>query len=187
MLEIKFDAIDGWDDTDEDESKHHFIDLPPLTIRLEHSLVSISKWEMKYHKPYLVKENRTLEEQLDYIKFMVVEPKEPIDENYFRFLTPEQHKMIDDYIEDPMTATLFYDVEKQFGKKDIITNEIIYYWLVTLQIPFEVQYWHINRLITLVKVVNMKNNPGNKLSKSELYKRNLAQNEARLAKYKTTG
>ena len=185
MLEITIDELEYWDDTDEDETKHHFATVPGVTIQLEHSLVSISKWEQKWKIPYLQEGKTKTEEQLlDYIKCMTLNK---VDDTYYRLLSPEQIYEIKAYIDDSMTATWFSDREKKTGKKDIITNEVIYAWLVLLNIPFEVQYWHFSRLITLIQVVNEKNSPPKKTSRSDLLKKQYELNEARLAKYNTTG
>lgn len=202
MLEIKINGIFYWDDSSENESDHHFVDLPPVTLKLEHSLVSISKWEAKWKKPYLQEGVRTdRKEILDYIKCMTLnyreikaiedklrEADDSIEEDvYYNLLNSEQHEKIQNYIDDSMTATWFTNREKKFGKKEIVTSEVIYSWLVALQIPFEVQYWHLNRLITLVNVVNDKNTPKKKRSRADVLKEQYKQNEARLAKYGTTG
>ena len=121
---------------------------------------------------------------MDYIKCMTLNK---VDDTYYRLLSPEQIYEIKAYIDDSMTATWFSDREKKTGKKDIITNEVIYAWLVLLNIPFEVQYWHFSRLITLIQVVNEKNSPPKKTSRSDLLKKQYELNEARLAKYNTTG
>ena len=184
MLEIKIDDIEYWDDSDEDESKHHFAFIPGVVIQLEHSLVSISKWEMKWKIPYNNGEQKTVEQTWDYFKCMTLNE---VDDQYYKLLSPEQINEINNYINDPMTATWFSDREKKNGKKEIITNEVIYGWLVLLQIPFEVQYWHINRLLTLVQVVNEKNSPPKKRSRADMLKRQYELNEERLAKYNTTG
>lgn len=185
MLEIVIDELEYWDDTDEDETKHHFAKVPGVTIQLEHSLVSISKWETKWKIPYLQEgKQKTLEQTLDYIKCMSLNE---VDDAYYRLLTIDQINEIHKYINDSMTATWFSNREEKTGKKEIITNEVIYAWLVLLQIPFEVQYWHLNRLLTLVQVVNEKNAPPKKTSKSDLLRRQYELNEARLAKYGTTG
>lgn len=183
-LDIYIPATEYWDNTDEDETKHHFVDIPEAIIKLEHSLVSLTKWEIKWRKPYLSETEKTQEQKIDYIKCMSLNK---VDDIYYSLLTEEQHEQINNYINDPMTATFFYNREKKFGKKEIVTNEVIYSWLVALQIPFEVQHWHLSRLLTLVQVVNDKNTPKKKRSKSDVLKEQYAQNEARLAKYNTTG
>lgn len=202
MLEIKLDGLTYWYDEDEDESKHHFVDLPSVTIKLEHSLVSISKWEMKYKKPYL-EENakRTYEEELYYIKCMTLNYDEikaiedelrasdsTIEEDiFYKLLTPQQRIDIQKYQDDPMSATWFYKKENEHGKKSIVTSEVIYYWLVAQQIPFEVQYWHFNRLLTLVNVCNDKNTPKKKRPIRDVLQEQYRLNEERLKKFNTTG
>lgn len=145
-------------------------------LSLEHSLVSISKWEAKWKKPFLHTNEKTYEEILDYIKCMTI--TQNVDPYVYTCLTNSNLKDINEYINDSQTATTFNDKN---GKKsrEIITSELIYYWMVALEIPFECQRWHINRLLTLIKVCNIKNSPSKKMSKSEILKQNKSLNEAR--------
>lgn len=177
-----------------DESKNEFVYIKGQTIALEHSLVSVSKWEAKYHKPFLSKDPpKTGEEIFDYIKFMTLTQNVP-DELYYN-LSKENIELIQKYIDDPMTATWFSDDFNKDGSKrtrskrtgEVITSEIIYYWMVAYQIPFECQKWHLNRLITLVRVCESKQEKPKKLSKRDLASRNTALNEARRARLKSKG
>lgn len=171
-----------------DEKKQEFIPIKSekeRVLQLEHSLVSLSKWESKWHKAFLTKEEKTYEETIDYIKCMTLNHNVP-DEVYYR-LTEENVDSIKKYIEDPMTATVFPNEKKQVGPKETITSDLIYYWMVSLNIPFECQKWHINRLLTLVRVCNLKNQPPKKMSKNALAQRNHALNAARRKRLHTSG
>lgn len=169
-----------------DEQKEEFVYSKVTTLQLEHSLLSLSKWESKWRKPYLSQKNMTDEEILDYIKCMTITPNVS-DEVYSR-LSVENINSIAKYIESPMTATWFSDNEPK-GKmnNEQITSELIYYWMVALQIPFECQKWHLNRLLTLIRVCNIKNQPPKKMSQSEIARRNRALNEARKKTMNTRG
>ena len=153
-------------------------------LQLEHSLVSISKWEAKWHKPFLTDEKKTDEETLFYIKCMTLND---VNENVYKKLTSKNIKTIMEYINDSMTATWFSDSKN--GKsnhstsKETITSELIYYWMIALQIPFECQYWHIRRLLTLIHICSIKNSPDKKMTKKELYSHHAALNKARRAKF----
>ena len=151
---------------------------------MEHSLVSLSKWESRWHKPFLSKNDKSGEEMLDYIRCMTITQNVP-DEVYFALDTNELMK-INDYLNDSMTATT---ITKQQGKSrgEIITSEIIYYWMISLQIPFECEKWNLNRLLTLIEVCNIKNSPGKKMSKSEIMRRNRTLNAARKQQMHTRG
>jgi len=153
-----------------------FVYIDETVLSLEHSLVSISKWESKWHKPFISKEKKSTEETIDYIKCMTL--TQNVNPNVYYAIPNDLIEKIGDYIDNPMTATKFYD---QNGKQsnEIITSEVIYYWMVTLGIPFECQKWHLNRLLTLIRVCNEKNKPPKKLSKSELYARNIRLNAQR--------
>ncbi len=160
---------------------NEFIQVEGKSLTLEHSLVSISKWESKWHKPFLGTDQKTNEELIDYIKCMTLTKN--VDPNIYLVLTKENVQDIEDYIDDPMTATTFSDDKRQVngvgGRKKIITAEIIYYWMIALNIPLECQKWHLNRLLTLIRVVNIKNQPNKKMSKKELMNRNRQLNAAR--------
>ena len=159
------------------EQTGEFISVKKQTLQLEHSLVSLSKWESKWHKPFLGKEDKTFDETIDYIRCMTL--SQNIDPNIYMFLTQENIKEINDYIGDPMTATTFSDDGNGRNNREIITSELVYYWMVALNIPFECQKWHLNRLLTLIRVCNIKNTPPKKMSKRAVMSRNSALNAAR--------
>lgn len=180
MLKITVPGLELYD-----ESKNEFINYKDQILQLEHSLVSISKWEAKWHKPFLSDEDKTLEEIIDYIKCMTI--TQNVKSDVYDRLTSDNIQTINDYIQDSMTATTFSDDKKKTGKKEIVTSEVIYYWMVTYNIPMECQKWHLNRLLTLVKVCTIKNSPPKKMSNSEIISRNKALNAARRKKLNTKG
>lgn len=179
MLEIIVPGLEFYD-----EEKGEFLYHDTKTLQLEHSLVSISKWEAKWCKPFLDGKSKNPEEIIDYVRCMTI-TKNVNDEVYER-LTEDNIMAINFYIEAPMTATTFKD-EKSGPNREIITSELIYYWMVAYNIPFECQKWHLNRLLTLVKVCNIKNNPPKKMSRQELIERNRALNNARKKELNTHG
>ena len=185
MLEIKVDSHEGYN-----EKTNEFINIQPVTLQLEHSLISISKWESKWHKPFLQSSNNLSQEEIiDYIKCMTVSPGN-VDDKVYYFLSQDNVTSIIDYIKNPMTATWFKQDDKKPPSKEIITSELIYYWMVALQIPFECQKWHLNRLLVLIRVCNVKNEESmskNKMSKRELMSRNAALNAQRKARLHTKG
>lgn len=179
-----------------DEEKNMFFMFPAkdTTLTLEHSLLSISKWEEKWHKPFLNDEQLTEEQTLDYIRCMCVNPSsESVDMMLLLNLSQENIKKINDYIGNQMTATFFNDkdIKKKTGKR-VITNELIYYWMTAYQIPFSCEKWHINKLLTLIKVCNAENeaqaekqkvNPKKprKMSKSQIASRDALNAQRRAA------
>lgn len=180
MLKLQIEENTLWNEKDET-----FIDIPKTTLQLEHSLVSLSKWEAKYHKPFLSTERNT-EETLEYVKCMIMNNN--VDPNIVYALSDSNIKMITDYISDSMTATWFTDTNKEEeSKEEVITSEIIYYWMISLQIPFECQKWHLNRLLTLIRVCNEKNAPKKNMTQKEILERNRILNEQRKAKYRSRG
>ena len=180
MLQITIPAVEQWD-----ENHQKFIQTKEQTLQLEHSLVSLSKWESKWCKPFLGKGAKTDEEILDYIKCMTL-TKNVKPETYY-CLTPENIKQINEYIEAPMTATTFSKDNKK-GNNEVVTSELIYYWMIALQIPvIECQKWHLNRLLTLIRVCNIKNSPPKKMSKREVMSRNAQLNAARKKQLNTKG
>lgn len=153
-------------------------------LTLEHSLVSVSKWESKWHKPFLGRGEKTDEETLDYIRCMTL--TQNVDPLVYLALSRENVSMIKDYINDPMTATTFSN-QNQKPNREIITAEIIYYWMISMGIPFECRKWHLNSLLALIHTVGLKNQPKKKMSKSAAMKQQHALNAARLARSGGTG
>ena len=157
-------------------------------ILLEHSLLSISKWEAKWHKPYLTDEKKTDEEIRDYIRCMTISPNVP--DYLYNYIPNNELNKIVEYINDPSTATTIkeHNVINR-PNREILTNELIYYYMFKLEIPKECEKWHINRLITLLRIFGIKDSDpkANKLSRSELIARNKAINARNRAKYKTKG
>ena len=166
-----------------DESTQEFITTKEHKLTLEHSLVSLSKWESMYCKPFLSKDEKTFEESIDYIKCMCT--TQNIDDSIFKLLTTDNISEINAYIEAPMTATWYKRESSSQGR--VVTSELIYYWMITLNIPFECQKWHLNRLLTLINVCNLENQPKKKMNKKELYSRNAEINAARKAKMNSKG
>lgn len=180
MLQITLPAIEQWD-----EEREKFINAKEQVLQLEHSLVSLRKWESKWHKPFLSKEDKTEEETLDYIKCMTI-TQNVNPEVYYR-LTPNHFQQIHDYINDPMTATTFSENKHEKASREIITAELIYYWMVALTIPPQYEKWHLNSLLTLIKVCNIKNAPPKKQSKRDIMSRNAALNAARRKQLNSKG
>lgn len=170
---------EGWD-----EKKQEFVEPKVQVLQLEHSLVSLEKWEATWHKPFLSKEEKTIEETIDYIRCMTI--TQNVKPEVYDLLTDENISSIETYIEDPMTATKFIDNKQQPSRK-VITSEVIYYWMIKFSIPFECRKWHLNRLLALIKVCCAESLPPKKMSKAEIIRRNREINESRKKKLNTAG
>ena len=180
MLRITIPAVEQWD-----EIKQEFIQTKEQTLQLEHSLVSLSKWESKWNKPFLSKEAKTNAETIDYIKCMTISHN--VDPEVYNFLTTEHIEQINKYIEAPMTATTFVEDKSGRRNREVITAELIYYWMIALTIPFECQKWHLNRLLTLIRVCNIKNAPPKKMGKKATASHYAQLNAARRQQMNTRG
>jgi len=180
MLHITIPATELWN-----EFRQEFINTKAQSLQLEHSLVSISKWESKWQKPFLTKEKKTSEETLDYIKCMTLTQNVPSEA--YNHLSYNNIVDINNYIESPMTATTIREQKQKSGVDEQLTSELIYYSMVALNIPFECQKWHLNRLITLIRVCNIKNTPPAKRSKRDIMSQNAALNELRKQQLNTKG
>lgn len=181
MLKITIPETELWD-----EKTETFVKIEPKELILEHSLESLSEWESKWCKPFYSNKEKTDEENIDYIKCMTI--NEDVDDFSYLCLTEENIKRIKQYIDAPMTATTFRgENEQKHNRSEVMTNEIIYYYMITLNIPFECQKWHLNRLLTLIRVCTIKSKPPKKMSQSEIMRRNSALNEARRKKFRTNG
>ena len=182
MLEIKVKGAEFWNDEIEE-----FVIVEPCTLMLEHSLISLSKWESKWKKPFLNNDAKTVEETRDYVRCMTIN-KNVTDSTYLA-LTSYDLKKINEYIGDTMTATTFHtrDGKSKGGRGEIMTAEVIYFYMISFGIPFECEKWHLNRLLTLIKVCNIKNAPKQKMSKAAAAKQQRALNAQRRAKSGSRG
>lgn len=181
MLELVIPlSSEGWD-----EEKQEFVEPKVQILRLEHSLISLSKWESKWHKSFLNTKEMSYEETIDYIRCMTLTHN--VDPEVYSRLTTENIIQVRDYISDPMTATYFSEDKSGKNNREIITAELIYYWMISLGIPVEFQKWHLNKLITLIRVCNIKNAPPKKRSKRDIMSRNAALNAARKKQLNTKG
>ena len=169
-----------------DEKNMKFVTVKGQTLRLEHSLVSISKWESKWKKSFLASGELTPEETKDYIRFMTI--TQNVNPLIYDLITNEQIQKVRDYISDPMTATWFTKKEGKAGNRAIITNEIVYYYMTAFQIPFDpCEKWHFNRLMTLIKVCDEKNAPQKKMSARDAAAQRRNLNAARRARSHSRG
>ena len=161
MLDITVPSYEYYD-----ERTNTFGTTKETILHLEHSLISVAKWESKWNVPFIGTAEKTVEQCIDYVRCMT----------------------INQYIDKPMTAAWFSeDKNERHGRNEAITADLIYYWMIALNIPFECEKWHLNRLLTLVRVCNLKNAPPKKMTKNEIYARNQALNAARRAKSRTKG
>lgn len=172
MFQLMIPGKELWD-----EKKEEFVRTKDVTLCLEHSLVSLSKWEAKWHKPFLGKGEKSPEETVDYIRCMTL--TQNVNPSVYDWIDENAMKQVSDYIADPMTATWFSKEDKSPPGREVVTAEVVYYWMIALNIPFECQKWHLNRLLTLIRVCNAKNATPKKLGKKQLAKRNAALNAAR--------
>jgi len=172
MIEIKLLPQEFWDPV-----KEEFINTPDMTIRMEYSLVSVSRWERKWKKPYLSVESKTDDEFFDFLRCMTITPKD-VPMFVYRSLPQSTINEIIKYMNDPMTATTF-PKDNKTGGREIVTAEIIYYQMFSLNIPLECEKWHLNRLMTQIRVCAVKNAPKKKMSRRETMSQNAALNAQR--------
>lgn len=181
MLELRIASVELYD-----EKLEEFFTVPGQTLKLEHSLVSLAKWESKWEKPFLSKNNMTLAEVTDYIRCMTI--TQNVDPFIFSYVARYHLDEVYKYMELPMTATTFSKNKEPWkGSSEVVTAEIIYYWMTVYNIPIDCQRWHLNRLLTFINVCNIKNQPKKKMPLKELHKRNYELNNKRLAELNTTG
>lgn len=168
-----------------DEKNNEFIQIKDTDLILEHSLISISKWESKYHKPFLDNKNMTNKEFLDYIRCMTI--SQNVNPDVYTAITQANCIEIQEYMNDKMTATWFSDKNNPKSKQKSVTSEVIYSWMVGLGIPFKCETWHINRLLTLIRVCNIENSPKKKMKKGDIFKQNAMLNNARRQMMNSSG
>ena len=179
MLVVKVPEREHFDD-----ATNKFLVYPAETLKLEHSLVSLSKWESKWEKPFISKGEKSPEETLDYIRCMTLNS---VSDRVYSNITTLEIDQISKYIDSPMTATTFSENGQPDKNREMVTSELIYYWMIALSVPVEFENWHLNRLLTLIRVCNIKNTPPKKASKREILNRNRNLNAARKQQLGTTG
>lgn len=168
-----------------DESLNEFITINEISLTLEHSLVSISKWESKWHVPYLNNRDKTPEQAIDYIRCMTI--TQNVDSEMYKYIPESEIIRVKEYIEDPMTATTITRPEGSSRSLRVITSEVIYFYMATYNIPVEFEKWHLNRLLTLIDVCNEENKPKKSMSMAQIMSRNASLNAKRRAMYNTKG
>ena len=173
-LELDVSIPEMWDSI-----KNEFSEGSTIHLVLCHSLVAISKWEAKWHEPFLSKNEKTNEQLVDYIRCMVLEPK-VVDPKIFSYIGNSDFAKIRDYISDPMSATKMYTNPNEKASNEKVTSELIYYWMISLGIPVQFENWHLNRLLTLIKVCGVKNQQQNAMGKTRKPTSSELANRARL-------
>lgn len=167
------------------EEANEFVLVGGTQLQLEHSLVSLSKWESKWEKPFLGKDQKSGEEIFDYVRCMALDEETPRE--LFYQLNDDHFKKVNAYLDSKQTATWFSPRTNAPRSREVITAELIYYWMIAFEIPWEAQHWHLNRLFTLIQVCNAKQSKPEKMSKAELNRRNRELNEQRKKQLGTTG
>lgn len=171
MLEITIPDTELYD-----EIANEFVEVKGVVLRLEHSLVSISKWESNWKEPFLSEEPKTLAQTIDYVRCMTI--NQNVDPKVYEALTNENINAVNEYIGESRTATTFSDTNKS-SRKDIITSELIYWWMAQFNIPMECQKWHLSRLLALVRIASIKSSPQKNMSRRAVLSQNAALNAAR--------
>ena len=180
MLKIKVEDGELFD-----EASYEFVSIEGRVLQLEHSLISLSKWESKWHKPFLNNDKKTVEEIIDYIRCMTI--SQNVNPLIYNVLSRKNIEAVEKYLADPMTATVVKKTQSR-SKQRMITSELIYYWMVSFDIPFEpCEKWHLNRLLTLIDVCNIENSPKKKMRKGDIFKQNAQLNAARKKSLGTKG
>ena len=179
MLQISVPSFELYD-----EATNRIEQIKGRDLQLEHSLVSVSKWESKWKKPFLETDRKTREETIDYIRCMTL--TQNVDPKLYQGVTYDNINKVNAYIGDPMTATTFKKKNQHHGNT-FVTSEIIYYWMISLEIPMECQKWHLNRLMTLIRVCDEKSQPGRKMSRKDIMNQNRSLNAIRRARHGTRG
>lgn len=180
MLRITIPATELWD-----ANKEEFVEIKEQKLQLEHSLVSLSKWESKWCKPFLSTDTKTDEETIDYIRCMTI--TQNVNPNMYNYIANDIREQIKEYIDAPMTATWFNEKKNNKSNSEKTTSELIYYWMIVHNIPFECEKWHLNRLLTLIKICDIKSQPSKKMGQKAVMSQNSALNAARRKRFNTKG
>lgn len=167
------------------EETNEFFTVKETNLTLEHSLVSISKWESKWHIPYLSNNEKTPEQVIDYLRCMTI--TQNVNPEIYNYIPMDEVIRIKEYIEDPMTATTITKQEGKGRSRKVLTSELIYFYMFSYNIPIDMEKWHLNRLLMLIDVFNEENKPKKKMSKQQVMSRNASLNAARRAQLNSLG
>lgn len=171
-----------------DEKTNEFIRSPQTTLTLEHSLISVSKWEAKHRKPFSTsfEAGMSVEDFRDYVRCMTI--GKTVDQMTYYALSPKNFEQIQQYISDPCTATTIRNTRKNKKRNNkVVTAELVYCWMFSNNIPMECEKWHFNRLMTLIQVCFLENREPEKMSKRDVMKQNSALNAMRRSKCHSKG
>lgn len=181
MLKLEIKAEELYDEANEE-----FITIKPTTLLLEHSLISISKWEARWEKPFISQSPKTVAEVIDYIRCMTI--NQNVDPNVYFAIGSDEIEKVNAYIGSKQSATWFTEQKSYKRSSEAVTSELIYYWMTMFNIPFEVcEKWHLNRLMNLIRICSIKNGPKKKMSKRSVMEENARLNAERKRKYGTKG
>lgn len=180
MLELDVPGAEFYD-----EANNEFVNVNGALLRLEHSLVSVSKWESKWKEPFLSRKAKTYEQTLDYIRCMTI--TQNVDDRLYQTLTNEHIEKVNEYILEEKTATTFNERNAPPPGRQVVTSELIYFWMSQFNIPMECQKWHLSRLLTLIRIASIKNAPEKKMSKRAILAQNRSLNAARRKAHGTKG
>lgn len=176
MLELHISETELWDPVSE-----KFLLVKEQSLPLEHSLLSISKWEEKWHKPMPLINNERLsgDEFLDYVRCMTIS-RNP-DPLVYRCITAREVEAIMAYINDPHTATWFGNEKSGGNDKRPLTTELIYHLMFAFGVSKECEKWHLNRLMTQLRVEYEESKPSKKKTPAEIAERHRMLNAKRRA------
>lgn len=180
MLTITIPGVEVYD-----EETEMFSTVDDITIDLEHSLISVSKWESKFEKPFLGTSEKSIEEVIGYVEAMILTPN--VSRTTLQRLSSTNIEQINHYIDSKQSATTFGTMPERKGPSETVTSELIYYWMVAFNIPFECENWHLNRLFSLIRICNLKNQKPKQMSRNEIAQRNRQLNEQRRKQLETSG
>lgn len=180
MLSIKIQGTEQWDSLREE-----FVYTRPTVLSLEHSLVSVSKWEARWGRSFFAEPPATRTERLDYVRCMTTTQNVPPE--VYTSMTARELSAIENYIAAPMTATKITEPKQSRGRGPTITSELVYYWMIEFGIPFECQKWHLNRLMILIRICEVKSRPAKKKSMNDIMRDNTALNKKRRAMLNSKG
>lgn len=176
-----------------DEETNTFLHPVGKKLHLEHSLLSISKWEAEWEIPFL-NTDKTSEQSLSYIKCCVLD--DDFDELLLNTLSDKNILDFNAYLSKGMTAKKIIDLRSSLSQKrksrrpasqKALTSEDIYYSMIQFHVWKECEEWPLQRLLSLLQLCSLKSNSTGEMSKSDQAKFYREENARRKAKYHTNG
>lgn len=180
MITIHFEEMEYYD-----EQLNRFYTLPPKVVNFEYSLAAVAEWEAIWKIPLLNTELGVDSDMFLSLAMCMSDDRELLEYYLDDTEKAELHK----YLSDSQTATTINSSQNgnTTGRGKVYTAEEIYALMFMNGIPIEWESRNLNRLLVILRIISIYQNPPKKMSQQDVMKQNARLNRERKNKYKTKG